>query len=78
MTRSNAVIGDKLDDLLKRNCTILVGEANGADRAVRQHPATRGYQNVMALPHDRSGAYQCTGQEGNGTEDRGLLGDPAL
>jgi hypothetical protein len=29
VSKLNAVIGDKLDDLIKRNCTILVGDANG-------------------------------------------------
>ena len=51
VSRLNAIIGDQLDDLIKRNCTILVGDANGADMAVQQHLATRGYQNVIALLH---------------------------
>ncbi len=45
----NPAIRDRLDDLIRRNCTILIGDANGADKAVQQHFAARGYSNVVVF-----------------------------
>ncbi len=39
LSRLNAPIRDRIDDLLKRGCTILVGDANGADKAVVATPS---------------------------------------
>jgi hypothetical protein len=47
VSRLNFLIREKLDALITRGCTILVGDANGADRAVQQHLADRGYQKVV-------------------------------
>jgi hypothetical protein len=46
-SRLNAAVRAKLDELVNRGCTILVGDANGADKAVQQHLANRGYRNVV-------------------------------
>ena len=47
VSRLNSVIWTKLDDLINRRCTIFVGDANGADKAVQQHFANRGYEHVV-------------------------------
>lgn len=47
ISRLNSVIRGKLDDLVGRGCTIFVGDANGADKAVQQHLAKRGYRSVV-------------------------------
>jgi hypothetical protein len=47
VSRLNSIIRDKLDDLINRQCMIFVGDANGADKAVQQHFASRGYEHVM-------------------------------
>ncbi len=39
----------KLDDLMKRECTILIGDANGADKAVQTYFADKAYPNVIVF-----------------------------
>ena len=52
ISRLNQLIREELDDLIRRGCTIFVGDANGADKAVQQHLADRGYQNVIVYCMD--------------------------
>lgn len=47
VVRLNATILSKLDELIDRRCLIFVGDANGADKAVQQHFASRGYEHVV-------------------------------
>jgi hypothetical protein len=47
VSRLNSIIRDKLDELINRQCMIFVGDANGADKMVQQHFASRSYQHVM-------------------------------
>ena len=47
VARLNATILSKLDELISRECRIFVGDANGADKAVQQHFASRGYEHVV-------------------------------
>ena len=47
VSRLNDVIRSQLDDLIQKNCRIYICDANGADRAVQQHFADRGYSNVV-------------------------------
>jgi hypothetical protein len=49
VSRLNAVIRARLDDLMKRRCTILIGDANGADRAVQTYFAKKDYGNVIVF-----------------------------
>ena len=53
VSRLNAKLREKLDDLMKRDCKILVGDANGADKAVQRHLAIRRYENVVIFCMDR-------------------------
>ncbi|HEY1206422.1 MAG: hypothetical protein ABSH46_10885 [Bryobacteraceae bacterium] len=53
VSKLNAAIRTRLDDLIKRRCTILIGDANGADKAVQQYLASRHYGNVIVF---------CTGE----------------
>jgi hypothetical protein len=53
VSRLNEIIRGQLDDLIQKRCTILIGDANGADRAVQQHFAERGYRNVVVYCMDR-------------------------
>ncbi len=53
VSRLNDTIREKLDDLIRKGCTILIGDANGADRAVQQHFADHKYQNVIVFCMDR-------------------------
>jgi hypothetical protein len=48
-SKLNAVICARLDDLMKRGCTILVGDANGADKAVQTYFAQKHYNNVTVF-----------------------------
>jgi hypothetical protein len=53
VSRLNAMVSKKLDDLIARNCMIFVGDANGADKAVQQHFAERGYRRVTVYCMDK-------------------------
>ncbi len=46
LTRLNKLIRERLDKVLANNFTILVGDANGTDRAVQSYLAQKGYANV--------------------------------
>lgn len=69
VSKLNAVIREKLDDFIMRNCHILVGDANGADKAVQQHFAIRGYKNVtvfcMEACRNNSGGWPARNVEAN-------------
>ncbi len=43
----NESIRSKLDELLQRGLWMFVGDANGADRALQQHLANQGYEQVV-------------------------------
>lgn len=47
VSRLNSTIREKLDDFISRHCAILIGDANGADKAVQEHLADRQYQHVV-------------------------------
>jgi len=47
VSKLNAAIRGRIDDLIKRGCTILIGDANGADKAVQQYLADRHYPHVV-------------------------------
>ncbi len=49
VSRLNAVIRERLDDLMNRGCHIFIGDANGADKAVQKHFADHGYENVTVF-----------------------------
>ncbi|MGH9892206.1 MAG: hypothetical protein ACREA0_09540 [bacterium] len=49
LSRLNRAVRDKLDDLIDRGCTILIGDANGADKAVQSYLAHRGYPKVVVF-----------------------------
>lgn len=49
VSKLNAVIRARLDDLVKRECTIFVGDANGADKAVQTYFAKKQYNNVVVF-----------------------------
>lgn len=53
VSRLNSVVRAKLDDLIARGCTILIGDANGADKTVQQHLAYRNYRHVIVYCVDR-------------------------
>ncbi len=44
---------EKLDDFMQRGCTIFIGDANGADKAVQQYLASHEYQSVVIYCMDR-------------------------
>ena len=49
VSKLNAVIRERIDDLIKRSCTIYIGDANGADKAVQQYLAEHHYPNVVVF-----------------------------
>jgi hypothetical protein len=47
LTKLNAHVKERLDNIVKQDFTVLVGDANGADKAVQRHLAERGYRHVV-------------------------------
>ena len=52
VSRLNAPIRQQLDNLIERKCTILVGDANGADKAVQSYLADHNYTDVVVYCMD--------------------------
>jgi adenine-specific DNA-methyltransferase len=48
-SRLNTVIRERLDDVMKKGCTVLVGDANGGDKAVQQYFADERYADVVVF-----------------------------
>ena len=46
VSKLNELIQSRLDEFIRRGDSILIGDANGADKAVQQHFAERRYPNV--------------------------------
>jgi len=49
IARLNKDIRQYLDDILKKGPTILVGDANGADKAIQQYLSDKKYQEVLVF-----------------------------
>lgn len=52
VSKLNSPLREKLDDFVARRCKILIGDANGADKAVQQHLRDRAYGNVLVYCMD--------------------------
>jgi len=46
VSRLNRRITERLDNIMNRQFSALIGDANGADKAVQRYFASRGYRNV--------------------------------
>jgi len=49
VSKLNASLRGRLDDFVQRGDTILIGDANGADKAVQQYLADCDYRNVIVF-----------------------------
>lgn len=47
ISKLNAQVTSRLDNIVKRQLTVLIGDANGADKAVQRYFAKCGYRNVL-------------------------------
>lgn len=47
LSRLPAAVKQRLDAIMEKDLTVLIGDANGSDRAVQRHFADRHYQNVI-------------------------------
>jgi len=47
LSRLNAQVKERLDNIMKQDFTVLVGDANGVDKTVQRYFAERGYQHVV-------------------------------
>ena len=52
LSRLNPQVKERLDNIVKQNFTVLVGDANGADKAVQRYFAGRDYQHVVVYCMD--------------------------
>lgn len=62
VSRLNASIREKLDELVQRHLQVIIGDANGADRAMQQQLADWGYADVEVFyvgraPRNNVGAW---------------------
>lgn len=61
VSKLNATIRARLDDLMHRRCAILIGDANGADKAVQSYLHKRHYRSVTVFcirePRNNVGAW---------------------
>ena len=69
VSRLNPTIRDRLDDLMRKGCRIVIGDANGADKAVQQYLAAQGYRNVtiycMEKPRNNIGNWKVRSIQGH-------------
>jgi hypothetical protein len=49
LSRLNTDVKSRLDNIVNNGLTVLVGDANGADRAVQQYLASKGHDNVIVF-----------------------------
>jgi hypothetical protein len=49
VSRLSGIIREQIDDLIAKNCAFVIGDANGADKAVQQHLADRKYPHVTVF-----------------------------
>jgi hypothetical protein len=49
LSRLNADVKSRLDNIIEKGFTVVVGDANGADKAVQQYLASAGYQQVVVF-----------------------------
>ena len=47
LSKLNAQVKERLDNILRKEFTVLVGDANGADKAVQRYLAECGYRHVV-------------------------------
>lgn len=47
LSRLNADVRQRIDNILQKGYSVLVGDANGADRAVQQYLFDKNYRNVL-------------------------------
>ncbi len=47
LSRLNTAVKRRIDNIIEKGFTILVGDANGADKAVQKYLAQKGYRNVI-------------------------------
>jgi hypothetical protein len=52
LSKLNTQVKTRLDNVVKQNLTVLVGDANGADKAVQRYLAEREYQHVIVYCMD--------------------------
>jgi len=53
VSRLNSIIRAQLDNLIRLQCAILIGDANGADKSVQEYFANRGYPHVVVYCMER-------------------------
>jgi len=52
VSKLNTQVKERLDNIVRQNFTVLVGDANGADKAVQRYLAERDYQHVVVYCMD--------------------------
>jgi len=62
VSRLNAGIRTRLEDIVRRDLQVLIGDANGADKAMQRQLADWGYQNVLVYfvgsrPRNNEGSW---------------------
>jgi hypothetical protein len=60
VSKLNSQVTERLENIIKQNFTVLVGDANGVDKAVQRFLSERGYQEVVVycMEHCRNNIGQ--------------------
>ena len=76
ISRPPLEVEERLNNIISSGHQVIVGDANGADKAVQKHLSDRGYRNVTRLLFRRPAAQQCRRVENpygrHGEDYRGL------
>jgi hypothetical protein len=72
VTRLNKDIEARINNIIQKEYTVLIGDANGADRAVQKYLFDKGYKNVSVFCMDK----ECRNNTGN-WETRHIAGNKA-
>jgi hypothetical protein len=52
LSRLNHEVRRRLDTIVDKGFTVILGDANGADKAVQQHLGSKGYRDVLVFCMD--------------------------
>jgi hypothetical protein len=72
LSKLNQEVKRRIDNILEKHLTIMIGDANGVDKAVQQYLSAKGYANVVVFCMDGS----CRNNIGNWATEAIKAADP--
>jgi len=73
ISRLNKAIKDRIDNIIQNEYTVLIGDANGADKSVQNYLFDKNYRNVLVFCmgnkcRNNIGSWQTRGIEASGSK----------